>query len=117
MAPLVLLLMLTFAAFAQDATFAREATWSALDAQAESSYNKGDLAEAIRIAKQGVAAAGDIRQSAHSLDRLGFFEYTSGDLKSGEASLRQAESAARLVTTYDDLIGRVLETFGQGGAA
>ncbi len=32
-------------------------------------------------------------------------------------ALRQAKSAQRLVTTYDDLIARVLETFGQAGAA
>ncbi len=64
--------------------------WSSLDAQAESSYNKGDLAGAIRIAKLAVDSATDSKQSAHSLDRLGFFQYTAGDLKTGEASLRQA---------------------------
>ena len=37
-----------------------------------------------------VASAADSKQSAHSLDRLGFFQYTAGDLKTGEASLRQA---------------------------
>jgi len=85
MAALALVLVLTFAAFAQNAN-----DWAALDAQAESSYNKGDLAEAVRIAKQAAAAAGDSKQSAHSLDRLGFFQYTAGDMKSGEVSLRQA---------------------------
>ena len=55
-----------------------------------SAYTKGDLQEAIRIAKVAVAAASDSKQSAHSLDRLGFFQYTAGDLKTGEASLRQA---------------------------
>ncbi len=64
--------------------------WSSLDAEAESSYSKGDLAGAIRIAKLAVAAAADAKQSAHSLDRLGFFQYTAGDLTTGEASLRQA---------------------------
>ena len=64
--------------------------WSSLDTQAESSYNKGDLAGAIRIAKLAVASAAGPKQSAHSLDRLGFFQYTAGDLKDGEASLRQA---------------------------
>jgi flagellar basal-body rod protein FlgG len=31
------------------------------------------------------------------------------------ASLRQAESGSRLVQTYDDLLGRAITTFGQGG--
>lgn len=72
------------------ATLAYAQGWSSLDAQAESSYNKGDLAGAIRIAKAAVASAADAKQFAHSLDRLGFFQYTAGDLKNGEASLRQA---------------------------
>ena len=72
------------------ATLAYAQNWSSLDAQAESLYGKGDLAGAIRIAKLAVASAADPQQSAHSLDRLGFFQYTSGDLKTGEASLRQA---------------------------
>ncbi|MGB6943173.1 MAG: CHAT domain-containing tetratricopeptide repeat protein [Bryobacteraceae bacterium] len=75
-------LILAALAYAQD--------WSALDAQAEKSYTQGDLQEAVRIAKAAVAAASDSKQSAHSLDRLGFFQYTAGDLKTGEASLRQA---------------------------
>ncbi len=75
-------LILTPLAYAQD--------WSSLDAQAENSYTQGGLQEAIRIAKAAVAAASDSKQSAHSLDRLGFFQYTAGDLKTGEASLRQA---------------------------
>jgi CHAT domain-containing protein/tetratricopeptide (TPR) repeat protein len=79
-------LLLAFAVFAQDMT-----NWTALDAQAEKAYTAGNLAEAIRVAKLGLTAAGDdLKHSAHSLDRLGFFQYTSGDLKSGEASLRKA---------------------------
>jgi flagellar basal-body rod protein FlgG len=31
------------------------------------------------------------------------------------ASLRQAETGARLVQTYDDLLGRAITAFGQGG--
>jgi CHAT domain-containing protein len=72
------------------ATLACAQSWSSYDAEAESLYGKGDLAGAIRIAKLAVASAADLKQSAHSLDRLGFFQYTSGDLKTGEASLRQA---------------------------
>ena len=72
------------------ATLACAQGWSSYDAEAESLYGKGDLAGAIRIAKLAVASAGDLKQSAHSLDRLGFFQYTSGDLKTGETSLRQA---------------------------
>src|SRR5262249_39411249 len=41
-------------------------------------------------AKLAVEAASDPKQSGRSLDRLGFFEYTSGNLKDGEAYLRQA---------------------------
>src|SRR4051812_17646079 len=72
------------------AALASAQNWSALDAQAESSYTKGDLAGAIRISKLALASASDSKQSAHSLDRLGFFQYTAGDLKTGEASLREA---------------------------
>ncbi len=64
--------------------------WASLDGQAESSYTKGDLTGAVRLAKLALDAAANEKQSAHSLDRLGFFEYTAGDMKSGEASLRQA---------------------------
>ena len=85
MQALAFALVLAFAVFAQDAP-----DWAALGAQSESLYTKGDLAGAIRVAKLAVAAAGDPKQSAHSLDRLGFFQYTLGDLKAGEASLRQA---------------------------
>ncbi len=77
-----LLLIFATAACAQD--------WSSLDRQAEAAYTKGDLPEAIRVAKLAVAAAGEPKQSSRSLDRLGFFQYTAGDLKTGEASLRQA---------------------------
>jgi CHAT domain-containing protein/tetratricopeptide (TPR) repeat protein len=72
------------------ATLACAQGWSSYDAEAESLYGKGDLAGAIRIAKLAVASAADLQRSAHSLDRLGFFQFTSGDLKTGEASLRQA---------------------------
>ncbi|HEX3747881.1 MAG TPA: CHAT domain-containing tetratricopeptide repeat protein [Bryobacteraceae bacterium] len=85
MAALVLALLFALAALAQDA-----GSWTALDAQAEAAYNKGDLAGAVRVGKLAVAAATGEKESAHSLDRLGFFQFSSGDLKSGEASLRQA---------------------------
>ena len=64
--------------------------WASLDRQAEELYTKGDLKEAVRIAKLAVDAASNPTQSGHSLDRLGFFEYTAGDLKDGESHLRQA---------------------------
>ena len=85
------------------ATLAYGQDWSSLDAQAESSYNKGDLAGAIRIAKLAVASAADSKQSARSLDRLGFFQYTAGDLKTGEASLRQAIEIRRAKIGEDTL--------------
>lgn len=77
--------------------------WSSLDREAENSYAKGDLPEAVRIAKLAVAAASESKQSAHSLDRLGFFQYTSGDLKTGEASLRQALEIRRTKIGEDTL--------------
>ena len=85
------------------ATLSCAQSWSSLDAQAESSYTKGDLAGAIRIAKLAVAASSDLKQSARSLDRLGFFQYTAGDLKTGEASLRQALEIRRTKIGEDTL--------------
>ena len=64
--------------------------WASLDRQAEELYTKGDLKEAIRVATLGVEAASGPKQSGRSLDRLGFFEYTSGNLKDGESHLRRA---------------------------
>ena len=77
--------------------------WASLDAQGEEAYTRGDLAEAIRIAKLAVAAAGDPKQSARSLDRLGFFQYTSGDNKTGAASLREALEIRRTRMGEDTL--------------
>ncbi|MBZ5602325.1 MAG: CHAT domain-containing protein [Acidobacteriia bacterium] len=75
-------LVLCSAAFAQD--------WAARSREAEDSYTRGDLKEAIRAARLARDQAPGAAESAHSLDRLGFFEYTAGDLKNGEAHLRQA---------------------------
>ncbi|MEI9976310.1 MAG: tetratricopeptide repeat protein [Ignavibacteriota bacterium] len=61
------------------------------------------MPEAIRVAKLAEAAAIDTKQSAHSLDRLGFFQYTSGDMKAGEASLRQALEIRRAKIGEDTL--------------
>jgi CHAT domain-containing protein/tetratricopeptide (TPR) repeat protein len=69
---------------------AQDTNWASLDKQAEDFYTRGDLKEAIRVAKLAVDAASGPKQSGRSLDRLGFFEYTSGNLKDGEASLRKA---------------------------
>lgn len=80
----VFLALLPIAAWAQDRD------WAALDRQAEQLYVKGDLKEAIRVAKLAVDAAPDPQHSARSLDRLGFFEYTSGDMRGGESHLRAA---------------------------
>ena len=68
----------------------RPQDWASLDRQAEELYTKGDLKEAIRVANLAVAAASGTQQSAHSTDRLGFFEYTFGDYKNGERHLREA---------------------------
>ena len=64
--------------------------WASLDRQADQLYVRGDLKEAIRVAKLAVDAAADSKQSGRSLDQLGFLEYTSGNLKDGETYLRQA---------------------------
>jgi len=64
--------------------------WTSLNGQAEDLYTKGNLKEAIRVSKLALAAASGAQQSGHSMDRLGFFEYTSGDDKNGEQHLRQA---------------------------
>jgi CHAT domain-containing protein/tetratricopeptide (TPR) repeat protein len=63
--------------------------WDALDQQVEQLYLKGDLAGAVRVAKLAVDAASTPKQSGRSLDRLGFLYYNSGNLKDGEAFLRQ----------------------------
>lgn len=68
---------------------AQKADWEALDRQIEQLYLKGDIAGAIPIAKLAVDAATTPKQSGRSLDRLGFLYYNSGDLKNGEAFLRQ----------------------------
>ena len=70
-APLLLALLSGAAILSRDA---RAQDWTSLDRQAEELYTKGDLAEAIRVAKLAVSAAAGPKQSARSLDRLGFFE-------------------------------------------
>ena len=64
--------------------------WGSLDRQAEDLYTRGDLKGAIRVAHLAVDIASGARQLGHSMDRLGFFEYTFGDYKAGEQHLRQA---------------------------
>src|SRR5690349_16965988 len=68
----------------------RARDWASLDRQAEELYNKGGLKEAIRTARLALDAASNPQQSGRSLDRLGFFEYTSGNLKDAESFLRQS---------------------------
>jgi CHAT domain-containing protein/Tfp pilus assembly protein PilF len=68
----------------------RAQDWASLDRQAEELYNKGGLKEAIRTARLALDAASNPQQSGRSLDRLGFFEYTSGNLKDAESFLRQS---------------------------
>ena len=65
------------------------ADWDALNKQIEEVYLKGDFAEAIRLAKRAVDIAANPKQSGRSLDRLGYLYYVSGNLKDGEAFLRQ----------------------------
>jgi flagellar basal-body rod protein FlgG len=51
------------------------------------------------VVKQGVIEASNVT--------------TAGEMVSMMAALRRAETGQRLMSTYDDLIGRVLTTFGQ----
>lgn len=73
-----------------NSALAQDKNWASFDHQAEDFYTQGDLKEAIRVAKLAVAAASGPKESSRSLDRLGFFEYTEGNLKDGESFLRQA---------------------------
>ncbi len=68
----------------------RSQDWASLDRQAEELYTKGDLKEAIRVARLAVDVSSSPKQAARSMDRAGFFEYTAGNLKDGESFLRQA---------------------------
>src|ERR1700722_9030441 len=68
---------------------AQPADWNALDSQVEQLYLKGDMAGAVRVAKLAVEVSSTPKQSGRSLDRLGFLYYNSGNLKDGEAFLRQ----------------------------
>src|SRR5271170_133148 len=73
----------------------QKADWEALDQQTEQLYLKGDMAGAVRVAKLAVDAASTPKQSGRSLDRLGFLYYNSGNLKDGEALLRQGLALRR----------------------
>ena len=68
---------------------AQPTDWDSLDQQVEQLYLKGDMAGAVRAAKLALDAASTPKQSGHSLDRLGFLYYNSGNLKDGEAYLRK----------------------------
>ncbi len=74
---------------------AQKPDWDSLDGQVEQLYLKGDIAGAVRAAKLAVDAASTPKQSGRSLDRLGFLYYNSGDLKNGEAFLRQGLALRR----------------------
>ena len=86
-AGLAILVTVALSAFAQTPP---PQNWDALDQQLEQAYLKGDLSEALRIAKLAAAAAATPKQSGRSLDRLGYLYYVSGNLQDGEKLLRQA---------------------------
>lgn len=73
----------------------QKADWDSLDQQVEQLYLKGDLAGAVRVAKLALDAASNPRQTGRSLDRLGFLDYNSGNLKDGETYLRQSLALRR----------------------
>ncbi len=92
-----------FAAFLISAFPAAAQDWANLDSRGERPTTKAISLKRFRVAKLAVAAAGGAKQSARSLDRLGFFQYTSGDLKTGEAALRQALEIRRSQVGEDTL--------------
>ena len=81
-------------------------------------------AEGVRLAPTGggtvfVAEAGEMEEVASPALRQGMIEASNvqlGDeMVAMMAALRQAEGGARLVQVYDDLLGRAITAFGQGG--
>src|ERR1700685_3165554 len=74
---------------------AQKPDWDALDKQMQELYLKGDLTAAVQAAKQALDAASTPTQTGHSLDRLGFLYYNSGNLKDGETFLRQGLTLRR----------------------
>jgi flagellar basal-body rod protein FlgF len=79
---------------------------------------EGGVAEALGGSLFGIAENVAEEVAAPQL-RQGMIEASNvslGDeMVAMMAVLRQAESGARLVQVYDDLIGRAITTFGQGG--
>src|SRR5262245_9280744 len=64
--------------------------WADLDRQAEERFAMGDRKGAAQIARLAMAAASDPGQSARSMNRLGLFEYLTGNIAEGESLLRRA---------------------------
>lgn len=95
------------------------------------------LDEGVPVARLGVYSAGDpdalqaMGQSYFTAPEEGMSPVTGATFRQGMvessnveigdemvtmmASLRQSEVGARLVQTYDELLGRAISTFGQGG--
>jgi len=65
-------------------------SWDTLDQQLKQAYEKGDLPEALRLAKLAADAAANSKQTGRSYDMLGYIYYVSGNLKDGETYLRRA---------------------------
>jgi flagellar basal-body rod protein FlgG len=65
------------------------------------------------------AGAGAMEPVEDALFRQGMVENSNVELGSEMvsmmAALRQSETGARLVQTYDELLGKAISTFGQGG--
>lgn len=77
-----------------------------------------DPTRAVPTDGGGFAMPGDAVEPAKSAQvRQGAFEMsnvtTAAEMVSMMAALRRAETGQRLVTVYDDLMGRALSTFGQ----
>jgi flagellar basal body rod protein FlgG len=75
-------------------------------------YVEGGVLSAPSAAVTQVDAP-DIRQGAYETSNVS----SGSEMVSIMAALRQAEAGQRLVGAYDDVMGRVLETFGQSGGS
>ncbi|HEX5230046.1 MAG TPA: CHAT domain-containing tetratricopeptide repeat protein [Bryobacteraceae bacterium] len=92
---------------AAPALFGQKADWEKLDSQVEQIYLKGDMAGAVKAAKEALDAASTPQQTGRSLDRLGFLYYNSGNLKDGESYLRKSLDLRR------DKLGRETDDYAQ----
>lgn len=83
MKKVALLLTIAAAAVGQE-------SWDKLNEQVESLYTEGNLPVAMETAHRALSIAASPAQRAHSLERIGFLEFTLGDSKTAEKHLRES---------------------------